>query len=173
MKQKIRNSQGSIFGATFSVFAACALVIVTAQPALAQRNCIRQSLLNYDYCGAEGSKLRVPERAIGNFKGACAGHDACYSFAANDIVKEMERKYQKSMLGASAKEKREFLGRMAVVKTRCDIQFRRSMGTACRDVNPALRDACGNAANIYVGAVTVAAWGAFNNSVDTAFTCRF
>jgi putative hemolysin len=173
MTQANINTKARITGAAIAQAAAFALVMTTAQPASAQKMCIRQSLLNHDYCGAEGGKLQVPERAIGNFKGACAGHDACYSFAASDVVKAMERRYQKSMLSASAKEKREFLGSMAIAKTRCDAQFRSSMGAACNNVNPALRKQCGNAANAYFGAVTVAAWGAFNSSVDRAFTCRF
>ncbi len=168
IESNLRNSQLAT-----SVATAFALFVATTQPALAQKTCIRQSLLKHDYCGAEGSKLSVPERAIGNFKGACAGHDACYSFAASDIIKAMENKYQKSMLSASGKEKREFLGSMAKSKTRCDAQFRSSMGSACKQINPILRGQCRNAADAYYVAVTFAAWGAFSSSVDKAFTCRF
>ncbi len=140
----------------------------------AQSTCIRQSLAKHDYCGAEGSKIvgNVPDRMIGNFKGACAGHDACYSLGAENVVQAMENRYQMSMLSASPQQKTEFKREMRTVKRSCDKAFLSDMQRACSRVSLADRPKCNAAAATYYAGVSFLAGSAFEKALDTAFTCR-
>ena len=140
----------------------------------AQARCIRQSLMNHDYCGAEGAKLigNVPDRLIGEFKGACAGHDACYSLGAEQIVVHMERRFQQNMLSATRSQKSEFAGEMAQVKRDCDTRFLAGLNYACERVAPALQSSCRLAARTYYRGVDVFGARSFNQTFDEAFTCR-
>jgi hypothetical protein len=153
---------------------ATALSISSISAVYAQSNCIRQSLANHDYCGAEGKKIigNVPDRMIGNFKGACAGHDACYSLGAENVVRAMENRYQMSMLSASSQQKAEFKQEMRTVKRSCDRAFLSDMQRACGRVNLLDRPKCSAAAMAYYAGVSLAAGKAFESALDTAFTCR-
>ena len=140
----------------------------------AQARCIRQSLVNHDYCGAEGAKLfgNVPDRLIGDFKGACAGHDACYSLGAESIVIRMERQFQQSMLSATSSQKAQFSGEIAQVKRNCDTRFLSGLNGACDRVAAASQASCRQAAKVYYWGVDKHGAKSFDTSLNEAFTCR-
>lgn len=140
----------------------------------AQARCIRQSLLNHDYCGIEGSKIgsKVPERVIGDFKGSCAGHDACYSLGAEQIVGMMERRYRQSMLSATKKQKKEFSSEISRIRSQCDSQFLFALNRSCNRVALSGQIKCREASGVYYVAVRALAGGAFEGALDQAFTCR-
>jgi hypothetical protein len=68
------------------VFALAAVPLTLAgfDRAAAQSGRIRESMANQVYCGSEAAKIsrHVPDKPIGNFRGACATHDQCYASAA-------------------------------------------------------------------------------------------
>jgi hypothetical protein len=136
----------------------------------ASSQCIRQSMSNHDYCGPEGRSISglIPDSALGNFKGACARHDQCYSFGASNVVREMEKKYRMSMLSADKEKKKEFKNRMNEVRRACDESFRGNLESSC-DVG---NKNCRKAANIYYSSVSKLGHKWFEKAVDGAFTCR-
>lgn len=140
----------------------------------ASARCIRQSLINHPYCGPEGNwkSNLVPERVFGDFKGSCAGHDACYSLGAEDIVYKMEQRYQQSMLGANRQQKADFRGDIARVKGGCDAQFQSGLNNACSRVEGAKQSVCMQSAKLYYFAVSKYGDKAFDDSLNEAFTCR-
>lgn len=153
---------------------ATALTINPMNVVQAQSACIRQSLANHDYCGAEGRKLlgNVPDRMIGDFKGACAGHDACYSLGAERVVNAMENRYRQSMLGADSAQKAEFRQEMSRIKRSCDRSFLSDMQRACSRVTLLDKPKCQAAAAVYHVGVDRLAGKAFEQALDSAFTCR-
>ena len=140
----------------------------------AQSGCIRQTMMNQDYCGPQASRLRhlVPERPIGDFRAACAAHDQCYASGGEQIVRLMEGRYRMSLLRVTAAQRNEFRTEMRGMKAGCDIDFRRNMGAACHRVPITNRLQCHTAANVYLIAVAAVADRAFNQAVDAALTCR-
>lgn len=161
--------------ARLAVLGVSASIAVSSISAVhAQSTCIRQSLAKHDYCGAEGKKIigNVPDKLIGNFKGACAGHDACYSLGAENVVRAMENRYQQSMLSASKQQKAEFKAEMRSVKRSCDRAFLSDMQRACNRVSLTDRTKCNAAAATYYAGVSALATNAFESALDTAFTCR-
>ena len=142
--------------------------------AAANARCIRQSLINHPYCGPEGNwkSAVIPERVFGDFKGSCAGHDACYSLGAEDIVFRMEQRYQQNMLGANRQQKADFSGDIARVKNGCDTQFLSGLNNACSRVDGVKRSACLQSAKLYYYAVSKHGDAAFDDSLNEAFTCR-
>lgn len=151
-----------------------ALSICLAIPVQVQASCIRQSLMNHDYCGPEGSRVTylVPERVVGNFKRACAGHDACYAFGGEEVVAQMERRFQQSMLAANAEQKRVFRSEMQKIKSSCDQRFYSAMKSSCSQVLITKRPECLTAATGYYLAVSKFADRAFDQALNEAFTCR-
>jgi hypothetical protein len=152
-----------------------ALALGMAQASEAHAKCIRQSLLNHDYCGAEAGKLKnlIPERPIGDFKGACAAHDVCYQFGGEEIVGLMEQRYKQSMLSATSKQKREFRSDIERIKVRCDKAFLSDMNRSCNRVISSLQLKCRDASALYFAAVrTRLGSNAFDQAIDQAFTCR-
>jgi hypothetical protein len=158
---------------TFAL-ALVSLNVVALQPASAQSGCIRQTMMTQDYCGPQASRLRhlVPERPIGDFRAACAAHDQCYASGGERIVRLMEDRYRMSLLRVTPDQRREFRTEMRGMKAGCDIDFRRDMGAACRQVPLTGRLQCQTAANIYLIAVATLADRAFNQAIDAALTCR-
>lgn len=156
----------------FGYLAASILCIVSTSSANA--SCIRQSLMKHDYCGPESSKVAylVPERVVGDFKGACAGHDACYAFGGEKVVAMMENRFQQSMLGASQEQKGLFREEMRRIKKSCDRQFNSDMRGACGRVVITGKPKCLTAATGYYFAVSKLADRAFDQALDEAFTCR-
>jgi hypothetical protein len=156
-----------------AVTAVTALAIIPMGAANAQ--CIRQSLMNHDYCGAEAGKIKsyIPERPFGDFKGACAGHDACYQFGAESIVGMMEQRYRQTMLSATRAQKQEFRGEIDRIKSRCDRNFLSDMNRSCSRLASPVKDKCTQAASIYMIAVqSRLGKNAFLGAIDQAFTCR-
>lgn len=132
--------------------------------------CIRQSKPNHDYCGPEASKLArlVPDFALGNFRNACARHDACYQFGGEAIVRKMESRYRMSMISATSEQKREFRSDMRNLQKKCDRDFRSNLLEACRrfDIN------CRHNAQSYYTAVRALGSKWFSKATDNAFSCR-
>lgn len=139
----------------------------------AQAGCIRQSLANSDYCGAAGTRSSaVPDRLIGDFRGACAGHDACYGFGAEEIVVQMENRLKKSMIGASREERSVFSSEAKSLKAQCDKKFLGDLLAACKRANLFARNECRKISLAYFGAVSAVGNKAFDRAVSEAFTCR-
>jgi hypothetical protein len=157
--------------------ALCAVLAINfslAQVAHAQSDCIRQTMINQKYCGSEAVKLSrfVPDRPIGDFRVACAAHDNCYVSGGEQVVRLMEGRFRASLLSVTPEQRREFKVEMQGMKAGCDITFREDMGAACRKVPLGTRTVCKTAANVYLLGVAAGANRAFNQAVDSAFTCR-
>ncbi len=165
------NSNGIFLGFLASV---CLVITTLMTPTELNAQCIRQSMMNHDYCGPEGSKLArlVPEKVIGNFKGACAAHDACYAFGGENIVRKMEGKYQKSMTSATKAEMDEFKKQISAIKKSCDRTFLSDLSASCKTVAIMLKAKCIEASVAYYSAVSLFAGKAFERAVAGAFTCR-
>jgi hypothetical protein len=157
-----------------SLLAAVAVNFTAAERASAQSSCIRESMLNQHYCGSEAIKISrlVPDRPIGDFRAACAAHDRCYAAGGEQIVHLMEARYRMSLLRITPEQRREFKLETRGAKADCDIKFRADMGGACRSVPLSGRLQCSTAANIYLIGVAALAGPAFDQAVDSAFTCR-
>ncbi len=158
-----------------SLLAIASFHLAASERLLAQSGCIRQTMMNQDYCGPQASRLRhlVPERPIGNFRAACAAHDQCYASGGEQIVRLMEGRYRMSLLRVTAEQRREFRTEMRGMKASCDIAFREDMGAACRSVSfGRARLACTTAANMYLLGVAAGANRAFDRAVEAALTCR-
>ena len=109
---------------------------------------------------------------FGDFKGACVGHDACYSLGAERVVGLLEDRYQQSMLSATREQKAEFRAEMSRVKRSCDRSFLKDLRSACGRVNVLERPRCEIASVAYYAGVNRLAGAAFDQAIDTAFTCR-
>ena len=158
-------SKGSSFTATLLLILFCS--------STSNAGCIRQSLANSDYCGAAGTRsASVPDVLIGDFRGACSNHDACYGFGGETIVSQMENKFQKSMIGASREEKAAFASEMKRLRAECDRSLLSDLLAACSRVNVFTRGECKKIATYYFGAVRLGARPAFDRAVSEAFTCR-
>ena len=157
-----------------SVLALILFNVAASERASAQSGCIRQTMMNQDYCGSEASRLSrlAPERPIGNFRAACAAHDQCYASGGEKVVRLMEDRYRMSLLRVTPAQRNEFKTEMRGMKADCDIRFREDMGAACDRVPLGTRTACRTAANIYLLAVAAGATRAFNQAVDSALDCR-
>jgi hypothetical protein len=158
-----------------SIVAVISFNVAASERASAQSGCIRQTMANQRYCGSEAVPLSriVPDRPIGDFRAACATHDRCYASGGEQIVRLMEGRYRMSLLRVTPEQRREFRTEMQGMKAGCDITFREDMGAACRNVpSGRTRTACQTAANIYLLGVAAGASRAFNQAVDSSFTCR-
>lgn len=157
-----------------SLLAAVALNFTTSERLFAQSSCIWESMLHQDYCGSESIKISryVPDRPIGDFRAACAAHDRCYAAGGEQIVHLMEARYRMSLLRITPEQRREFKLETRGMKADCDIRFRADMGGACRNVPLTQRLQCATAANLYLIGVAALAGRAFDQAVDSAFTCR-
>jgi hypothetical protein len=150
------------------------LALLGSERAAAQSGCIRETMANQVYCGSEAVRVSryVPDRPIGDFRGACITHDQCYASGGAQIVRLMEGRYRMSLLRVTAEQRREFRAEMRGIKAGCDIDFRENMGAACRRVPAGIRAVCNTAANIYLLGVAAGADRAFDQAIDSAFTCR-
>lgn len=156
------------------VVAAVPLTLVGFDGAGAQSGCIRESMANQVYCGSEAMKIsrHVPDKPIGNFRGACATHDQCYASGGVQVLRLMESRYHMSLLRPTPQQRNEFKTEARGIKAGCDIDFRQNMRAACRNVPSAIQTECNAAANVYFLAVAALADRAFEQAIDYAFTCR-
>lgn len=111
------------------------------------------------YCGS--ARANVPDRFFGPFTNACRTHDWCYFAAGEQIAKEIDIGYLKSI--------REISIRKRNTKKDCDSVFYSELSKACSQAKEA---GCQAAAQTYFAGVAGLGWGAFNRSIDHAMACR-
>ncbi|MCB1366871.1 MAG: hypothetical protein KDK00_03825 [Rhodobacteraceae bacterium] len=163
--------------AVFVTALACS--IFTIAPVGADEACIRQSLINHDYCGPEGRKtlnrvgsFLVADNIFGPFKGACAAHDYCYQKGGEKIARAMEQKYRISMYQVSDAQFAEFEFEIDYLKSRCDWEFYMRLFKVCVKVPPGQILGCEAWAAAYYAGVTAFAGSAFRSSIESGFICK-
>jgi hypothetical protein len=156
------------------VVAAVPLTLVGFDGAAAQSGCIRESMANQIYCGSESKKIsrHVPDKPLGNFRGACATHDQCYASGGVQVLRLMESRYHMSLLRPTPQQRNEVKADAKRIKASCDSNFRQNMYAACRDVPFVIRDKCDGFAELYYVGVVKLAGDAFDQAIDYAFSCR-